>query len=281
VKALDRPPSDHNPLLLNVVDNMHFGKKKFRFKKWWLEKAEFKGIVKKAWEGSDGGKTVMDKWQFKIRTLRRIVRGWAANEVATMNKTKVILAEEYNKLDELAESRGLSSQELQRLKEVTDELGKIWELEEIKARQRSRERDIVEGDINTAYFQAIANQRSRKKRVSCLMGPNGLVDDQAGMIRIATDFYKNLFAKEMDEDVKLDLNFWDEEDLVTQEENNSLDAPFTEEEIKKAIFSSYSDGAPGPDGLPFLFFQKFWVILKEDLVKLFGSFIKVLWTSIG
>jgi hypothetical protein len=94
------------------------------------------------------------------------------------------------------------------------------------------------------------------------------------MIRIATDFYKNLFAKEMDEDVKLDLNFWDEEDLVTQEENNSLDAPFTEEEIKKAIFNSYSDGAPGPDGLPFLFFQKFWDILKEDLVKLFEEFHK-------
>lgn len=27
VKALDRPPSDHNPLLLNSRDNMHFGKK--------------------------------------------------------------------------------------------------------------------------------------------------------------------------------------------------------------------------------------------------------------
>jgi hypothetical protein len=86
------------------------------------------------------------------------------------------------------------------------------------------------------------------------MGPNGLVHDLAGMIKIATDFYKNLFAKEMDEDVKLDLNFWDDDDLVTQKENNSLDAPFTEEEIKKAIFNSYSDGAPGPDGLPFLFF---------------------------
>jgi DNA-binding Xre family transcriptional regulator len=77
------------------------------------------------------------------------VRGWAANEVAAMNKTNVILAKEYYKLDELAESRGLGSQELQRLKEVADELGKIWALEEIKARQRSREREIMWREIET------------------------------------------------------------------------------------------------------------------------------------
>jgi hypothetical protein len=61
VKALDRPPSDHNPLLLNVGDNMHFGKKKFRFEKLWLEKAEFKDIMTKAWERSDREKIVFDE----------------------------------------------------------------------------------------------------------------------------------------------------------------------------------------------------------------------------
>ena len=38
MKALDRLPSDHNPLVLNVGDNVSFGKKRFRFEKWWLEK---------------------------------------------------------------------------------------------------------------------------------------------------------------------------------------------------------------------------------------------------
>jgi endonuclease/exonuclease/phosphatase family metal-dependent hydrolase len=33
VKALERPPSDHNPLLINSGDNTHFGKKRFRFEK--------------------------------------------------------------------------------------------------------------------------------------------------------------------------------------------------------------------------------------------------------
>jgi hypothetical protein len=48
------------------------------------------------------------------------------------------------------------------------ELEKILHMEETKAWQRSRERDIREGDRNTSYFFALANQRKRKKNISCL-----------------------------------------------------------------------------------------------------------------
>jgi hypothetical protein len=48
------------------------------------------------------------------------------------------------------------------------ELEKILHTEETKAWQRSRERDIREGDRNTSYFFALANQRKRKKNISCL-----------------------------------------------------------------------------------------------------------------
>jgi hypothetical protein len=34
------------------------------------------------------------------------------------------------------------------------------------------------------------------------------------------------------------------------------------------VFSSYSEGAPGPDGLCFLFYQKFWDVIKDDLMVL-------------
>jgi hypothetical protein len=133
---------------------------------------------------------------------------------------------------------------------------------------------LLEGDRNTAYFQAIANQRSRKKRIDCLEGPIGLVYDQKGMMQIVVDFYKKLFAKEPDVNVKLGPHFSDEQDKVTAEKNESLLAPFVESEIKDAIFSCYAEGAPGPDGLPFLFYQKFWDLVKKDLVDLFDDFYK-------
>jgi len=38
------------------------------------------------------------------------------------------------------------------------------------------------------------------------------------MMRIAVDFYKNLFAREERGEIKLDDNFWDESQKVSAEE---------------------------------------------------------------
>lgn len=51
-----------------------------------------------------------------------------------------------------------------------------------------------------------------------------------------------------------------------------LQSPFTEEEVKEAVFGSYSDGALGPAGLSFMFYQKIWDVVKGGLMALFNEF---------
>jgi hypothetical protein len=41
--------------------------------------------------------------------------------------------------------------------------------------------------------------------------------------------------------------------------------------VKTAVFGSYADGAPGPDGIPFMFYQKFWDVIKLDLINMFNA----------
>jgi hypothetical protein len=45
-------------------------------------------------------------------------------------------------------------------------------------------------------------------------------------------------------------------------------------EVREAVFGSYADGAPGPDGLSFMFYQKFWDVIKEDLVAMFNAWFR-------
>ena len=182
------------------------------------------------------------------------------------------MLEEFDLLDVFSELNQSTDLERKRMQDIQEELEDIWKIEETKAKQRSRDRNIKEGDMNTAYFHAICNHKARKKTILSLQGPDGMVTENKEMLGLAVDFYKKLFGYEEKIDIHLDENFWEESDYITAEENNLLEAPLSEEEIKEAVFGSYADGAPGPDGFPFLFYQKFWEVIKIDLMNMVRKF---------
>lgn len=57
--------------------------------------------------------------------------------------------------------------------------------------------------------------------------------------------------------LSLGENFWKEEEKVSRVENELLEALFTAEEIRVAIFESYGEVAPDFDGFPIIFYQRF------------------------
>lgn len=133
---------------------------------------------------------------------------------------------EYDKLDIKSKTEPLSDSEIDRMKIVLQELQKIWLKEETHARQRSRNREILEGDRNTRYFRAVANQRRKKTLINALDGPNGTVTDLKGMLDIASSYYKDLFRKEDRSGFTLDGDFFSEGEKITNIDNSSLQKPF-------------------------------------------------------
>jgi hypothetical protein len=134
------------------------------------------------------------------------------------------------------ESRDLTTLERDELFQAWDQLAKLLREEEIKCYQRAKVTDVLLGDNNTKYFQMMANGKHKKKRIFSLDHENGKIERKANLKNYIPGFYKGLFGELEQNSFRLDPDRTEDIAQVSQEENNFLTAPFTEDEIKNAIF---------------------------------------------
>lgn len=160
-KALLTVGSDHTPILWDSRVQSFPRSNTFRLEKWWFLREDFKPLIEKVWNESTKGSSAIEIWQEKIRKLRKVTRGRSRIVEAELRKVKGELMSEFDALDIKSETSELSEDEQNRFKQICAEIQNLWLKDEVKAKQRSRDRDIMEGDRNTAYFHAVANQRRR------------------------------------------------------------------------------------------------------------------------
>ena len=60
--------------------------------------------------------------------------------------------------------------------------------------------------------------------------------------------------------------------LITQEDNERISNPSTEEEVKVVVFSLNVDNTSGHDGFSGLFFQKCWDTIGKDITRIVQDF---------
>lgn len=103
------------------------------------------------------------------------------------------------------------------------------------------------------FYHQRARMRRHRNKIKKLHVANGdVISEQAGMETMASDFYQNLFSSEgvLNMDGVLDTIPC----KVTLAMNDLLTKPYTQEEVKKALFQMVPLKSPGPDGFPAKFF---------------------------
>jgi hypothetical protein len=220
------------------------------------------------------------------RNLWQFLKGWGANLGKEKRLFKENLLNQVEELDRQADGTGLDKEGWALRYHVEDQLVMIDPMEEEYWKQRSRVRWTLEGDSCTKYFHAIANSQRRKCSIPRLITPQGEVDDQRDLMEHVYDFYRGLMGASGEDRVfSLAPDLWERGKRISDGENLALELTFMPEELDEVLLSMKPDSAPGPDGLPVLFFKRIWGILRGHILTLLNAFVlgrvDVAWLNFG
>ncbi|GFY85720.1 hypothetical protein Acr_04g0004580 [Actinidia rufa] len=128
-------------------------------------------------------------------------------------------------------------------------------------KQKSRVKWIKEGDRNTRYFQAMANNRYRRNFLGSILVDGQLVGEPTQIKDEAVSYFSSIF----------DNKRWLKPSLggeafrtLTESDRNMLEGVFTEENVHKAVKECSDFKVPGPDGFNITFTKKAWNVMKGD-----------------
>lgn len=253
--------SDHRPVIVTIEkEEMHHftGGPRFRFEAGWLQEENCEAIVENAWKLS------MDVRKGKVAGAVMDVAAdlwdWSKNILGDLEKRI-----KYTKWRlESCRTRGISRDSVAREEILKYKLEKLENQRDLYWQQRAKVHWLHHGDRNTKFFHKHASERRRQNMIRKLVKEDGSVVEEKGEIHaLITNFYKTLFqsnAGDRFEELLQQLPT-----RVNAEMNGLLMKDYSNEEIKKALDDMGDLKAPGPDGMPALFYKKSWDITGEDV----------------
>lgn len=262
--------SDHTPIRLNcgVID---WGPKPFRFNNSWLKHKDFKEFVCSEW----GKLKMVGRGDFvlfeKLKLLKISLRRWNCEVFGWMDLKVKDGVERINDLDNLMVANFGNNNEVL-VKDRRETSNEVWQnllMKESMLRLKSRQLWLKDGDRNSRFFHNSIKDRNRKNSISVLEGVNGRVEGVDDVKREVKNHFENYFKEESHNRAVSDgLNLF----RLSDADKYGLELPFSEEEIKLAVWDCDGSKSPGPDGFTLEFFQFFWELVKGDVVNFFKDF---------
>jgi hypothetical protein len=253
--------SDHRPIMLDteyyVPSPESINRSTRNFEAKWLKEEGFNDVVVQQWEAAQIGAIDVHE---RLRAMHGGLHVW---DRTVLKGPKQTLRKAQRDLEILM--RGpITSETDQQKHHLAKLIEKILEQEEIKWQQRSRANWLQNGDKNTGFFHRFASARKKKNHIKQLKDPTGQFVEGTELLNLMiVHYFTNLFSTD---NPAIDPTFMEKViPKVTLEMNDMLNAPFSADEVKKAVFSIGDLKAPGPDGFMLFFIKSSGTLLGRRL----------------
>lgn len=259
---LEPSRSDHLPILLSLRRSPCRTTRPsafFRFESMWTQHEDCESVIADAWATTFEGTRMFQVFE-KIKATRLRLLQWQRTVFQATQRDIQCLRAQLGSLW----AQPSTEASIETFRTLSAQLDTLLDREASYWQQRAKVSWLKDGDRNTRFFHQRANNRRKCNKISGLRDSDGVwKEEESGIQSVVVDYFSTLFQSSTTGGSPANLDMV--EPRVTSTMNDSLMLEFTELEVKQAVFQMYPTKAPGPDGMPPLFYQKYWHIVGPDV----------------
>ncbi|XP_035542978.1 uncharacterized protein LOC118346079, partial [Juglans regia] len=146
----------------------------------------------------------------------------------------------------------------------------VWlQREESRIAQQVKEKWVSQGEVSTAFFKALQNNKHNMV-VEMKLSDGRVLNSPEDIHEAACVYFEDFLKAKATSSVPDLVGLISEE--VSEEENQFFGSIPSVGEVKDALFSIPMDSSPGPDGFGSGFFQHCWSLVYQDLLEAVSDF---------
>ncbi|GJT42222.1 RNA-directed DNA polymerase, eukaryota, reverse transcriptase zinc-binding domain protein [Tanacetum coccineum] len=222
-----------------------------KFFHYWFELQGFDKLVEDSWnEAAVVEPNAMIKLMKKLKFLKEKIRLWNNTKLADLN----VIIDKGDGDDDIVNKRT----------NVVRTLQDLEKLHSLEMAQKSKIKWAIEGDENSKYYHNILNKKGSQLAICGILVDGIWIDSPFLVKREFLNHFKKRFEYPQESRLHLKLNF---QKTLTSDQLTDLECEVSKDEIKRAVWDCGTDKSPGPDGLTFGFYRRYWKIIESDVVE--------------
>ncbi|XP_074267464.1 uncharacterized protein LOC141590805 [Silene latifolia] len=259
--------SDHAPIIMDTELLSIHRQRSFKMEAWCFDYDDCLVILKKEWFKYDKGSASYSLLR-KLKRIRGIFKQWTFQKRREWNKKWTDFDEQLgDELQEIFQGKSEHDYEVYHTQylEFNKAASLFW-------KQRAKINWIREGDACTKYFFNSVRERYKRNYIFGLRQDDGeWCFTQNGIASLFRKYFEDIYESSVTHDCfedylqQYDHVFQKIRSKISNDQHDILAKKFTRKEVRAAVFQMGPTKSPGPDGIPALFFQRYWFHIKNEV----------------